>query len=138
MVRYDGLIPVGEDLVEIMLDPSNAAGRSDRLYHIVMKATGQARLERGIGVDPPIGENTPWPAGEEWAVRRGPKHWSAELKIPIEAFGPDAAGSPVWGVNVARLEPVRGEYSDWSRAVRYCYDPGTLGNLVWPAAIEPP
>ncbi len=36
------------------------------------------------------------------------------------------------GEHIARLEPQRGEYSDWARAPRYCYDPRTLGNLVWP------
>ena len=58
--------------------------------------------------------------------------WCAEIAIPLGTFGAEARKNPVWGINLARLEPVRGEYSDWSRAPRYCYDPRTLGNLVWP------
>ena len=58
--------------------------------------------------------------------------WCAEIAIPIASFGPQAAKNPIWGINLARFEPSRGEYSDWSRAPRYCYDPRTLGNLIWP------
>ncbi|MFQ5411648.1 MAG: hypothetical protein ACE5EC_05100, partial [Phycisphaerae bacterium] len=64
-------------------------------------------------------------------VVRTAQGWSAELGIPISTFGP-AAANRVWGINLARLDPAHGEYSDWARAPRYCYDPRTLGNLVWP------
>lgn len=131
VVIYEDLMPVGEDLVEILLDPSNSATLSEDLCHIVLKSSGQAVFERGIGLSPPIGGCRPWAVQARYMVEDGPTAWSAEVAIPLEAFGPEAMESPIWGMNVARLEPVRGEYSDWAGAPRYCYDPRSLGNLVW-------
>lgn len=132
VVLYEDLMPLGDDLVEIMVDPTNSAIQSDDLFHIVLKSTGQAVFERGIAMSPAIGRSTPWLSNAQWMVEDLEKSWSAELAIPISAFGPDASNSPVWGINIARLESTRGEYSDWARAARFCYDPRTLGNLVWP------
>ncbi|MFQ5422366.1 MAG: glycoside hydrolase domain-containing protein [Phycisphaerae bacterium] len=131
VVRYEDLMPRDEDLVEIVIDPTNAATQSGDLFHIVLKATGQAVFETGIGTVPAIGPCRPWPAGAQWMIEDSPESWSAELAIPVRSFGATAAEMRIWGVNIARLEPTRGEYSDWSGAVRYCYDPRTLGNLVW-------
>lgn len=134
VVEYEDLMPVGEDLVEILIDPTNEATLSDDLYHIVLKSNGNPVFERGVGTVPPIGGVRPWPGlPPEYCVSRTEAGWSAEIAIPIAAFGPRAAERVVWGFNLARLEPIRGEYSDWARAPRYCYDPRTLGNLVWPA-----
>ncbi len=131
-VEYRDLIPVGEDLIEIMFDPTNRGVLPGDLFHLVVKSSGNPKFERGIDMTPPIGDVGPWPGAQpECTVRRTGDGWSAELAIPIAAFG-DAAQNRIWGVNIARLEPVRGEYSDWARAPRYCYDPRTLGNLVWP------
>lgn len=132
-VEYEDLMPVGEDLIEIILDPTNKGTQSGDLYHIVLKSTGNPRFERGIGTHPPIGEVKPWVGPlPECCVVRTEFGWSAEVAIPLESFGADAAFNRVWGLNIARLEPMRGEYSDWARAPRYCYDPRSLGNLVWP------
>ncbi len=132
-VRYEDLMPCDEDLVEVLIDPTNIATQSDELFHIVVKSTGNPRFERGVGVEPPIGRVQPWP-GEPPAccVVKTEYGWSAELAIPFTAFGEGGVPRGVWGVNIARLEPNLGEYSDWARAPRYCYDPRTLGNLVWP------
>jgi hypothetical protein len=132
VVRYDDLMPIGEDLVEIILDPTASAMQVDDLYHIVIKASGQAIFERGVEVEPPIGNCRPWVAKQHYTIQEGQGHWSAEVAIPLDAF--DARGwSPgIWGVNIARLEPVRGEYSNWAGARRHCYNPRSLGNLVWP------
>jgi len=132
-VEYDGLMPVGEDLVEVLIDPTNRATRSDDLFHVVLKSSGVALFERGIGVNPPIGEVAPWPAQTaSHAVMRTDFGWSAEIGMALRSFGVASARGTVWGLNVTRLEPVRGEYSDWARAPRHCYDPRTLGNLIWP------
>ena len=132
-VEYKDLMPVGEDLVEILIDPTNSGTQSGDLYHIVLKSTGNTVFERGVRMVPPIGKVQSWPGlPPRCEVSRTDRGWSAEIAIPVSTFGPDAAANPVWGFNLARLEPIRGEYSDWARAPRYCYDPKTLGNLVWP------
>ena len=131
-VKYEDLMPVGEDLVEIMIDPTNAGTQSDDLFHLVLKSTGNPIFERGVRTTPPIGTVRPWPqVPPECCVVQTADGWTAEVAIPLSAFG-EAAANRVWGINLARREPIRGEYSDWARAPRYCYDPRTLGNLVWP------
>jgi hypothetical protein len=133
VVQYEDLMPTGADLVEILIDPTNAGTQSGDLYHIVLKSTGDPVFERGIGVVPPIGRCDPWPGRPpDYCVTLNDQGWAAELAIPLSTFGPEAARSTIWGFNIARLEPRRGEYSDWARAPRYCYDPRTLGNMVWP------
>ncbi len=132
-VEYQDLMPLGEDLVEIMIDPTNTGTQSGDLFHIVLKSTGNPIFERGVGTVPPIGKHQTWPGvPPACCVTHADYGWCAEIAIPIATFGTDAGENPIWGVNLARLEPVRGEYSDWARAARYCYDPRTLGNLVWP------
>ncbi len=131
-VRYEDLMPLGEDLVEILIDPTGAGTMSGDFYHIVVKSNGNPVFERGVRMTPPIGDVQPWPGlVPRCEVAPTADGWSAEIALPISAFGEDARANPVWGINLARLEPVRGEYSDWARAPRYCYDPRTLGNLVW-------
>lgn len=132
VVEYEDLRPVSGDLVEILLDPTGTATQPDDLYHIVIKSTGDPVFERGVSVVPPIGKVRPWPGRRpEYSVSIDEEGWTAELAIPIAALGPTAGATRVWGMNLARLEPIRGEYSDWARAPRHCYDPRALGNLVW-------
>jgi len=133
VVEYEDLMPMGADLVEILIDPTNEGTQSGDLFHIVLKSTGGSVFERGVGTTPAIGRCEAWPGKiPEYCVATKKGGWTAEIAIPISAFGAEAAGRPVWGFNIARLEPRRGEYSDWARAPRYCYDPRSLGNLVWP------
>lgn len=141
VVEYEDLRPVSGDLVEILLDPTGTATRSDEMYHIVIKSTGDPVFERGVSVTPPTGKVRPWPGRRPaYSVSRDEEGWTAELAIPISPLmqedsrrGTAEAQSRrgVWGLNLARLEPIRGEYSDWARAPRYCYDPHAMGNLVW-------
>lgn len=133
IVTYEDLRPVGSDLVEIMIDPTGVATQSDDIYHVVVKSTGNPIFERGVSVSPPIGSVAPWPGPRpEYSVTRGADGWTAEIAMSLECFGPRESRNLVWGFNLARLEPVRGEYSDWARAQRYCYDPASFGNLIWP------
>ena len=131
-VEYEDLTPVGEDVVEILLEPTGVGTLSDDLYHIIIKSTGDPVFERGVGVTPPIGRMEPWPGKRpDYAVSVSDDGWTAEIAIPISALSPQAARSRAWGINLARMEPQRGEYSDWARAPRYCYDARSLGNLIW-------
>ncbi len=132
VVEYEDLWPVSGDLVEILIDPTGVGTLSDDLFHMVIKSTGDPVFERGVGVQPPIGQVRGWPGRRPaYCVVQGREGWTAELVISLSAFGEAARRSRVWGINLARLEPQRGEYSDWARAPRYCYDPRTLGNLIW-------
>lgn len=133
IVEYEDLMPIDEDLVEIILDPSGTGTLSEDLYHIVIKSTGDPVFERGVGVSPPIGKVAAWDGRRpDYAVSVSEDGWTAEIAIPLSALGPQASRNRVWGMNLARLEPQRGEYSDWARVPRYCYDARSLGNLVWP------
>jgi hypothetical protein len=132
VVEYEDLRPVGADLIEILLDPTHLGTQSGDFYHVVLKSTGDPLFEKGVCMEPPIGRCEPWPLPlPKYAVARREDGWSAEIAIALECFG-KAARKRVWGLNVARLEPQRGEYSDWARAPRYCYDPRATGNLIWP------
>jgi len=132
VVTYEDLMPVGEDLVEILIDPSGRAAAPDDLYHIVIKGSGQAIFEQGIEMSPPIGRARPWTGEQKFAIEAGEKSWTAEIAIPRSAFGKGAGKSKIWGLNVTRLEPVANEYSNWAAVQRHCYDPASMGNLVWP------
>ena len=133
VIDYEDLRPVGSDLVEILIDPTGAAKRIEDIYHVVVKSTGDPVFERGVSVTPPIGAVAPWPGPRpEYSVTWGPQGWTAEIALSLESFEPQGSRNAVWGFNLARLEPLRGEYSDWARAQRYCYDPASFGNLVWP------
>jgi hypothetical protein len=132
-VHYDDLIPVGDELIEILLDPYNTGTRSPAdLFHIVIKYGGSDLTEQGIRLDPPCGIRQPWPADLEVGTKISADRWSAELRIPLSAFGPAATERSVWGFNITRFDPARQEFSTWSGAVRNAYDPLSLGNLHLP------
>lgn len=131
-VRYDDGIPVGEELVEILIDPSNTGTRSTSdLFHVVIKPSGWL-CERGIDTDPPTGARTPWAADVRVAVQIHPDRWVAEVRVPLEAFGPHPAGGPIWGINLTRFDLGHQEFSNWSGAAHNVYDPLALGNLALP------
>jgi hypothetical protein len=131
-IRYDDLIPVGEELIEVLIDPLGAGTRSPSdLYHIVVKRNGSYLTERGIATEPPCSINEPWAAQVEVATRMLPGRWIAEIRIPLSSFE-DAAASGVWGLNVTRYDVARRAYATWSGAIRNAYDPLSLGNLLLP------
>lgn len=135
-IRYDELVPVGEDLVEVVIDPTNAGTSSPGdIYHIVVKANGSVITEKGIPTDPPIADHAPWPVPAFAAVRRDRAHWSVELSLPRSAFGDVPADPFVWAVNFARFHPRTAEYSNWTGTKFQIYSPRSLGNLIWPVPL---
>ncbi len=135
-VHYDRTTPVGEDLVEVVIDPTNGStGDTGDLYHIIIKPNGVALAERGIGWHPPTGARRIWAADVKVAttpVRNG--HWCVEASVPLSAFGPDSAASGrgrFWAVEFARFQHRLGERSSWSGARRHVYSPRRLGNMSW-------
>jgi hypothetical protein len=134
-VVYDDLVPMDvEDLIEILIDPLNGGTRSPAdLYRVVVKRSGVYFLERGLSCDPPVGPRSGWPADAIVASRTGDGGWTAEIRIPLVAFGrPEAVRGEIWGLNVTHYQAARQEFSTWSRAVGNAYDPLSLGNLLLP------
>jgi hypothetical protein len=130
-VRYDGLTPVGEDIIEIMLDPTNSGtSNTADMYHIVVKPTGTVISEIGLPASPPTGKRQYWPVDIRLGSTRTPDdRWLAELRIPLDAFPAGALDNPYWGFNVARFQASRNEYASWSGARRHFYCPRSMGNL---------
>jgi hypothetical protein len=131
-IHYDDLIPVGEELIEVLIDPLGAGTRSPSdLYHIVVKRNGSYLTERGIATEPSCCVNEPWAAQVEVATRMLLGRWIAEIRIPLSSFE-DAAASGVWGLNITRYDVARKAYATWSGTTRNAYDPLSLGNLLLP------
>ncbi len=133
-VHYDDMIPVGDELIELLFDPLNAGTRSPSdLYHIAIKPAGTYLAERGIAFDPPCGAREPWSADVEVASRVEGDRWTAELRIPLEAFGDQfETEGAIWGFNVTRYDAAGQQFSTWSGASGNAYDPLSLGNLYLP------
>ncbi|MFQ5495088.1 MAG: hypothetical protein ACE5EX_06870 [Phycisphaerae bacterium] len=132
-VTYDDLIPVGEELVELLFDPLNAGTRSPGdLFRLVIKPSGAYLAEEGLATDPPCGLRAPWPADPEIATAQANDRWTAELRIPLATFETGAVQDVVWGMNITRFDRRHDEFSTWSGATGNAYDPLSLGNLYFP------
>ena len=132
IVEYDDLIPVGDEMIEVLIDPLNTGTRSPTdLYHIVVKPSGTYITEKGIRFEPPCGRRAVWPADIDVATRIYPDRWTVELRIPLAAFGA-VTEHTFWGFNITRHNAERQEFSNWSGACGNAYDPLSLGNLYLP------
>jgi hypothetical protein len=132
-VSYDDLIPIGEELVELLFDPFNSGTRSPAdLFHIAVKPSGRHLVEKGIRMEPPCGGREPWPADIEVGTAVTDERWTVELRIPLKAFAAPASEHTVWGFNVTRFDASCQEFSTWSGAYGNAYDPISLGNLYLP------
>jgi hypothetical protein len=120
---------VGEDLVEILIDPTGQGSAPEDLYRLVIKPSGVHLAEKGISVSPPLGRTVPWPGRATVAVHRGAKAWTIEVAIPLQAFGPQVARNAFWGLNVCRFAPQGRESSSWAACDRYYYHPRNLGTM---------
>jgi hypothetical protein len=127
-VDYDELLAVGEDLLEVVLDPGRRARSPQELYHIVIKPNGIHLTERGIGALPEPGAGRNWAAGAVLAVGKQDKLWIVEMSIPLKSFG-GGGEARTWGANFARVARIGGEASSWSGAVRHFYNPAELGTM---------
>jgi hypothetical protein len=122
---------IGEDLIEVLLDPGGQGGSAEDLYHLVIKPNGVTLTERGVRCDPPLGGWAFWPADVRVAVRPGPGVWFVELAIPLASLG-ERANEKMWGINFMRFSPAGGESASWSGTPRYYYDPRNLGWMLLP------
>ncbi|MCH7838806.1 MAG: DUF4091 domain-containing protein, partial [Planctomycetes bacterium] len=132
-VVHDDLVPVGDERIEVLIDPLNAGTRSPSdLFYITVKPSGAATWGKGIASDPPCGRHEPWPVDLKVATRSMRNRWTVELRIPLSAFGPAAFDNAIWGFNITRWDAARQEFSTWSGAQGNAYDPLSLGNLAFP------
>lgn len=132
-VHYEDMVPVGDELIEVLIDPLNGGTRSPAdLFHIAVKPSGAALLERGMMFDPPCGERRVWSADAEIATGVAAGRWTVEMRIPLAAFGEGGARQTIWGFNVTRFDLEHQEFSTWSGASPNAYDPLSLGNLYLP------
>ncbi|MEE9294655.1 MAG: hypothetical protein V3W34_06820 [Phycisphaerae bacterium] len=130
IMRYQDTIPMGEELVEILIDPTNAGTHApEDLYHIAIKQGGGV-FEKGIGIDPPVGQRRVWAADVRYASRLSPDAWVIEISVPLDALGETVRGPQVWGINITRFNSSSQTYSTWSGARFNAYDPMSLGNLM--------
>lgn len=130
---YADMVPVGEELVEIVLDPLHSGARTpESLYHLVIRPSGAFYAEVGLRQEPPCGRSRPWAAEIDAAAEASGDRWTAEARIPFAAFGGVAAPGVFWGFNVARFDAEAQEYSTWSGAAHHPFDPLSLGNLYLP------
>ncbi len=130
-LEFDDLIPRAGDLLELLIDPSNRAGAPDDLLYVTLWRNGNWFTARGVPTSPPIGRLSEWQPAVEYAVRESTGGWVAEASIPLRSFGVAVRPGSVWGINLARFAPERGEYASWAAVPRHCYAPRTLGRLIW-------
>lgn len=132
-VAYEDLVPVGEELVEILIDPLNSGARTpDVLFHIVIKPSGATVAEIGLRHDPPFGVWRTWPVDIDVATAVFDDRWTAEIRIPFSAFGAVPIRHTIWGLNLTRFDLTAQEYSNWSGAAPNPFDPLSIGNLYLP------
>jgi hypothetical protein len=127
-VRYDDCWPMGEDLVEMVLDPTGQAVGPGDLYHIIVKANGAVIAEKGVQCLDQVAPAASWAAAITAAVddQGRPDCWTVEVNIPLGALG---KRGDVIGINFARFDARRGEYSAWTACRSHIYSPITLGNM---------
>lgn len=130
-MNYDGLIPIGEELVELLIDPTNRGTDAGELYHLVFWRHGAWWGERGIVMERPIAEARPWAPNIRYYTAVEPGGWTVEARIPLSAFEGGPALNRAWGINFARYAAGAGQYVNWAGAMRYCYNPRTFGNMAF-------
>lgn len=130
-VPIDGPTPWGQDVVELIFDPRETPAASPaELLVLQIKPSGVTLASRGVTTEPPVSPVAPWNCAARVVVGVRSDSWTVEAAIPRAAFGRSVESARVWGVNIARLDARRGEYTSWSGARGTCYSPATLGNLL--------
>ena len=123
IVRRNGALPTGEDLVEIVLNPGRQAEGPAGLYHLLVKPNGVLIAQQGHG-----DASRPWPAGAAAATKIAQRTWTAELAIPLAAFG-QAGRAKLWGIDFLRFATSPTESTGWSANGRYRYHPQNMGTM---------
>ncbi|MDD4889172.1 MAG: DUF4091 domain-containing protein [Phycisphaerae bacterium] len=128
-IQFDRGLIVGEDAVEVVLDPTG--GRLDRqqLLHLAVKPTGVTLGWRGMAGADNIGPPQAWGRTVRTAVSPQPTYWLVEIAIPRAELGLTNAQG-LWRINVARHLAALGEHSAWASPSPLLGEPESLGNLL--------
>jgi hypothetical protein len=128
-IEMDRGLIVGEDAVEIVLDPTG--GRLDRngLLHLAVKPTGTVIGWRGMTGPNGSGPAELWGKTVRAAVGFQPTYWLLELAIPRKELG-EVNERGLWRINVIRHVAGRGEHSAWASGNPMIGEPESLGNLL--------
>lgn len=130
-VQYDDGSPVGEDLIEILIDPDNGEGGGpERLIHIIVKSNGAAVANLGVDMWPPVCRPLPLGTRVTAATRVYQDAWTAEVAIPLTAVKAVRPKAAYWGLGICRLRAGNLEYSSWAGARMSSYHPSSLGNVL--------
>ncbi len=128
-VRYDQLLAVDEDLVEVILDPGADGSTASDVYRMIVKANGVLVSGRGAPTDSTMAATSDWSSGAKVAVGRDDAAMFVEIAMPRASVGAEGADWR-WGVNFARFATGAMEASNWSQTPRHYYDPRNLGALL--------
>ena len=132
-ITYDDRIPIGEELIEILIDPAGSGSSSPGdIYHLAIKPSGAILKERGIRCEPQVAEVLDWPADIRVATKVLDDRWVAEVRVPLDSLGPTAGRGQTWSVNFCRFNSARWSYTTWSGAERNAYNPLSFGNMSFP------
>ena len=124
----NGLI-VGEDAVEVVLDPTG--GQLDRqgLLHLAIKPTGTVLGWRGLTGPGGSGKPEPWGRNVHAKVTFQPTYWLIEMAIPRAELGRSNTHG-LWRINVIRHLAAQGEHSARASSNPQTSEPDSLGNLL--------
>ena len=132
-LHYEQALAVGEDVIELLLDPGGKARSSDDLYHIAIKPNGVFVQELGVKTKPAIGTSQAVNLAPEIAVTQEKNGWIVEMRLPRSAFGLDGKAT-TWRVNFVRHAAQGAETSSWARNRRSPYNVNEMGTLFVPDA----
>ena len=132
-LHYEQALAVGEDVIELLLDPGGKARSSDDLYHIAIKPNGVLVQELGVKTKPAIGTSQAVNLAPEIAVTRETGAWIVEMRLPRSAFGLDGKAT-TWRVNFIRHAAQGAETSSWARNRRSPYNVNEMGTMFVPDA----
>ncbi len=104
-----GLVPAGDDVVAILLDPFH-----DHRNGFVFATNANGAEFEALITDEGAGLNLDWRGVWEVAGRRTAEGWSAEFAIPWRSLRyPDASPDDAWGLNVLRVIRRKNETALW-------------------------
>ncbi len=128
-LRTEDSLPLDHDLIEVLLDPTNAGTHDPGDIFRLAFIPGGALFEKDL----PVSEGDTarrWSADIRYAARITDSAWTIEVAVPIESLSASSIRPAVWGLNVTHFNAQDQRYTSWSAARHNLYDTMTFGNLI--------